>query len=228
MKRKSIAFLLVAGLTLGGCGTLDQLVADATSWLNDARSSNTFSELDEGVLNDIDDDTNDDATNRPAFRDDDAGFSGERDSDEYLFDIAGVNQLQQKAIGEIDRDDGRLYIEFEPNDAFIAVTPTGGGVTPTEITLTADPNFGASGDEFTIVLDRTTGFASMTRNGTPVALVVAGSGSQLRVVGVDLDGNGRSDVDLYSEDSQDGRFQDDDDDDEYERDDDDYDDYYDS
>lgn len=223
MKKTPIAFVLAAALTLGGCGTLDQLVTDATAWLNDARTGNTFAEVDDGILNDIDDDTNDDDPNRIAFRDTDSGFSGERDSDEYLFAIAGTTQM---AVGEIDRDDGRLYIEFEPNDAFIAVTPVEGGVTNANITLTADPNFAASSDQFTIELDRQTGLATMTRNGVTVKLVATGNPTQLKIVGVDLDGNGGSDVDLYSEDSQDGRYLDDDDDSPYERDDDDYEDYY--
>ena len=228
MKTTPIALMIAASLILGGCGTLDQLVADATSWLNDARTENSFDVVDENVLDEIDDDRNDDRADRDAFRETDSGFAAERDSDEYLFEVAGTTQ---QAIGEIDRDDGRLYIEFEPNDAFIAVSPTAGGVTSDTITLDADPNFTATEDEFTIVLDRTTGKATMTGPQGTVELVATGTGLQRRITGVnldvDVDGNTGSDVTLYSDDYRDGRHDDDDDDDDdYERDDD-YGDYYD-
>ena len=224
MKTTPIALLIAASLTLGGCGTFDQLVDDARSWLNDARTNNSFDAVDENILEEIDDDRNDDRANRDAFRETDSGFAAERDSDEYLFEVVGTEQL---AVGEIDRDDGRLYIEFEPNDAFIAVSPTAGGVNNDTITLDADPNFTATGDEFTMVLDRESGKATMTGPQGAVKLVATGTGSQMRITGVDLDGNTGSDVTLYSDDYRDGRHDDDDDDDDdYERDDD-YGDYYD-
>jgi hypothetical protein len=137
-------------------------------------------------------------------------FSGLLDADAYLFEVVGSSR---GAIGEIERDDGRLHLEFDPNEAFLLVTPAGGDAQNGTLTLTATGNAGADSDAaVTIVLDEVSRTATMTRGGNPVQLVATGAGAQRRITGVDVSGDGQSDLDLYAYDVFDEAWGDTDDD----------------
>lgn len=129
---------------------------------------------------------------------------------EYLFDVAGS---PLGATGEIERDDGRLHLEFDPNEAFLLVTPAGRDAQNGTLTLTATGNAPADSDTtLTVVLDEVSRTATMTRGGNLVQLVATGSAEQRQITGVDLNGNGLSDLDLYAYDDIDDAWGDADDD----------------
>ena len=197
-RKASLAVLLTFSLT--ACSGLDALVEEAVAWLEEARAGNVYEPLDEATLRDYESDGTDEGEAAYDELDDilvEDGNTGafKNSSKVVLFPVD-----DKFVAGKIEVFDQRLYIEFKPNDAFIAIQPT-----ENEGEFEADVNFGQTGDELIIGVNITTRQATVARKdpaGGFAQLVLAAK--PRRVVGVDFDQDGKADINLYSDDVKEG------------------------
>ena len=201
MKRFSLLLLLATTLSLGGCSALEDLVQEATNWIEDARSENDFEAIENP--SDYDGYYEDDYSGDPFFTE----RPGETDVDDQVFFFAIAGQGYAVAELELEESDigPQMYLEFERNDAFIPLQPDPLNDSATEWAFTAKPNFNQD-VRFDVRLDYITLDGRFEFNGQPAELILRGSGANARVVGINLPNQG--DYGFHSEEYPDGNLSD--------------------
>ena len=203
MKRLPLLLILATTLSLGGCSALEDLVQEATNWIEDARSENAFDAVDNpqdfGVVDD------NEYAGQPTFDDKPANLD-EFDDDLFFFQI---KDSVRYAIAELDADESeygaQLYLEFEGSDAFIPLQPDpdnddqSAGIWA----FTAIPNFNQA-IEFDVRLNRFTMDGEFLFGDETAMLIGRGSAQNFRVVGINLPGQG--DYGFHSEEYPDGNL----------------------
>ena len=200
-RKASLAVLLTFSLT--ACSGLDALLDEAVAWVENVREDNTFSAVDAD-------------TAKPYIEPDEADEAYEELPDSVIEDgnqdafvnsiktvLFPVDQDDPKirglVVGKIEVYNQRLYLEFKPNNAFMALQPTG-----TANEFEADIDFSETGDELIITVNAATRQATILTKepGYDAHLVLAAS--PRRVIGVDTSSNGDVDWYLYSDDQRNG------------------------
>ena len=201
-RKASLAALLTFSLT--ACSGLDALLGEALAWLEDARENNTFTAVDadtEELYGKPDDADETFDTLPEAVIDGDAKGVFENSMKTIFFPVDQSDpQAGKLVLGRIEVDDQRLYLEFQPNNAFMAIQPT-----ENEGEFEADIDFSDTGEELIITVNQATRQATVERKdpaGGFAQLVLAAAPS--RVVGVDFDQDGKADINLYSDDVKEG------------------------
>jgi hypothetical protein len=202
MMVRNTALAIFLSFSLSACASLDALVNEAVAWLEDARSANLFEPANESTLANYQTDEPDDGEKAYDDLDDILVDEGNKAAFENSIKVVLFPVDNGLIPGKIEVDDRRLYIEFKPNDAFIAIKET--ERSSSEIKFEADVDFDGTGDELIITVNPVTRQATVTRKDPASAATLVLADRPRRVVGVDFDGNGKADVNLYSDDVREG------------------------
>lgn len=202
MTFRNAVLAVCLSFSLTACSGLDALLDEAVAWLEDARSANLFEPSDDSTLANYQTDQPDDGEQAFEELEDILVEEGNEDAFENSIKVVLFPVDGGLVPGKIEVDDRRLYIEFKPNDAFIAIEETERSAN--EIKFEADVDFEGTGDELIITVDLVTRQATVARKDPASTATLVLADRPRRVVGVDFDGNGKADVNLYSDDVKEG------------------------